>query len=336
MRQRAPQEGPEAVADRGVGTGVAAGAGRWQPAVVSALLAADGPGPVPSGGPAGHAGLLALQRAAGNAAVAGRMPAGQLTVQRARLNVRSGGARAGTISGVSALPGRPTSNLSGTQGQHLTAYVVFEDSISNRVADRTPAEAARALITLLDEISELPGMAQANAAYLRDAVTASRGRLTAAATAGDTAAIGKEIDTILSIRNKVPGTAQRGTGGGHGEAGTSGVLQELEKQLRQGAWPAEWNETVVRDQARESMWRLLDYDPAQPADGVPTEEMRRRVLAHYLSLRSAYPMTWEWLTTKGYYLVDYLRANRNGPGMPLQRLSAATLQQLIDDVHANL
>ena len=41
---------------------------------------------------------------------------------------------------------------------------------------------------------------------------------------GDPVIIGSIIDTILSIRNKVPDTAEQGVGGGHGEASQSGSL----------------------------------------------------------------------------------------------------------------
>ena len=187
-------------------------------------------------------------------------------VQRAKLNIRpndTSGGRAGTISGVSDWRDRPSSNVSGSQGQHLTAYVVFENAVENRVVDRTPAEAAAALVELVEEFKALPGMRQKNARYLDQPFEECEKALTEAGAAADTKAIGVQIDVILDLRNRVPGTAAGGKGGGHGEAHTSGRVQEVETVLRTGKPPTAWvwvSDNSVADDVRRDMWRLLSYE----------------------------------------------------------------------------
>jgi hypothetical protein len=150
------------------------------------------------------------------------------------------------------------------------------------------------------------------------------------------AQIGHEIETILSIRNKVSGTAERGTGGGHGEAGHSGSLMEVEKALARGQWKNTWDEDRVSEQSRYSMWRLLDYDPANPQTVQQRNAVNQRVLTHFVSLRAAYPSTFQWLTDQGDYLFTYLEAHRDGVQLPLKRLSQASFNALRDHVHGSL
>jgi len=200
-------------------------------------------------------GLQRLQGVLGNQALQRLALAGQggpVHMQRARLNMRGNG----TVSGVSVWPDRPSSNLRGHQGQHLTAYVAFQDAILSHVKDRTVPEAVAALIILLGDIRDLPGMTLRSADYLQGPIDANLGLLRD--NADNTAIVGEVIDNILSIRNKVPGTAEHGTGGGHGEAGFSGTLETVETALRRDAWPDAWDADVVENQCRYSMWRLLD------------------------------------------------------------------------------
>ena len=311
----------------------------------SAAIPAAQPTTADPAGARTPAGIIALQRTAGNAAVGGllrRRPAragSEHAIQRARLNVRAKGAtREGTISGVTQWPSRPPSNLRSTQGQHRTAYVVFEDAILDRVADRTPAEAANELIALLQEYALLPGMAQKNVGYLEIGIAQCIKALTQAAADDDAAAVGEQIDVILAIRNQVPGTAARGDGGGHGEAAQSGVLTEVEKAKRTStAFRADWgSEAEVADQVRYAMWRLLDYEPSAPADDVATAKIAKVVLTHYLALRSAYPQVWAWLSAGGMYLYDYLVNNRKAEGMPLTKLDGDELLAVFKIVYAGL
>lgn len=295
---------------------------------------------------------LALQRVVGNRAVGEllgeghapvqRRPAGGRPVQRAKLNIRPMATTAypaGTISGVSQFPNRPTSNLRGTQGQHLTAYVVFEDTIRNRLTNRTPQQAAEELGAYLDEIGELPGMQQANARYLDSHINASRTLLAAAARSSDdddaAKVVQEEIDRILSIRNQIPGTAERGVGGGHGEANQAGITTEVEKSLRDGQpFKPAW--TAVEDQVRRAMWRLLDYNPSMT---VTDDKAVTVLVTHYQSLRSAYPHTFAWLTDKGEYLYDYLTDQpATDVDMPLGtwRSAGKNLAPLFDQVYAAL
>lgn len=256
-------------------------------------------------------------------------------IQRAKLNIRD---KDGTISGVSKWPSRPSSNLSGTQGQHRTAYVVFEDAILNRVADRTPVDAAGELIKLLGEYAALPGMQQQNAKYLQDACVETIKILTYAQAKNDPAAIGEQIDVVLQIRNKVPGTAERGEGGGHGESKSAGIVSEVEKYLRtKTPFPTAWGTNAsIADQVRHAMWTLYDYDPSAPSDDAATKKIAAAVLTHYLSLRSAYPETWNWLTVNGYYLADFFLKNRKAAGMPLTKLTDDQFNAVIVLVYAGL
>ena len=272
-----------------------------------------------------QAAILQLQQTVGNR-VAQRMLAAAPTtplpaVQRAKLNLRVNN----TISGVSKFPKRPTSNVSGSQGQHLTAYVTFEDMILAHVKDRTLTEAAEELTNVLNGILALPGMAS-KPKHLVDPIAVNISLLAKRPANKDV--IGMVIDNILSIRNKVPGTAERGTGGGHGEAGHSGTLETVESALRTDNWKASWDEDTVEDQCRYSMWRLLDYDPPNPTDDDDLQLISRRVLTHYLSLRMAYPKTFAWLTERESYLSTYMEAHRDDVGMPLPRVKAANLSKV--------
>ena len=153
-------------------------------------------------------------------------------LQLARLNVRRDGSN--TISGVSAWPHRPASNVRGSQGQHLTAYVAFTDMILSRVRDRTVPEAANELIDLLDRMSELLGGDQWNRTY-GATVEENKQLLRDAARNNNADTVGGVIDNILALRNVMPDTALATAEQtpGHGEAGTSGSLEVLETILRQ-------------------------------------------------------------------------------------------------------
>lgn len=246
----------------------------------------------------------------------------QNPIQRAKLNMRTNG----TISGVSNFPSRPTSNLSGSQGQHLTAYVVFEDTIRGKVKDQTRSGAATSLQSYLDEMLTLPGMQQKNAAYLVDAIDRCKQSLNDADNVEDA------IDLILSIRNKVPGTAQRGTGGGHGESGNSGRLEVVESALRNNDWKDSWDEDVVSDQCRYSVWRLLDYNPSEPADEDDRKAIIKVIVTHYKSILSAYPHVNQWLVKRNDYFQTYLEAHRDDSGMPLKQVKPKTLSAIFTDV----
>jgi hypothetical protein len=296
--------------------------------------------------------VMARQPAAQQAGEAGQKPvtpepgtSGRVPLQRAKLNLRPNDTtkhQAGTISGISGWAGRPASNLS-HQGQHRTAFVVFENAVENRVLNCTPAEAANNLIALLDEYLALPGMKQKNARYLEDHFAACAADLKDAAAMNDAKEaaqkVGEQIDRILAIRNQVPGTAEQGTGGGHGEANSSGIVQAFEEARRAGVpWRQEWgDEKTVGGQMCQMLWRLLDYDPSSPdGDAKRQEKIQTVILTHYQSVRSAYPEVWDWLTDKGYYLADYILDHRQDVGMPLTKLSDAELEEAIKFVHDRL
>ncbi|MGK3995554.1 eCIS core domain-containing protein [Sorangium sp. So ce1024] len=273
----------------------------------------------------GGGGPVSLARAQSAAAVGGSHP----PIQRARLNVRPAD---GIITGVSEWINRPPSNLQGTQGQHLTAYVVFRDMITSHVRGRTVAQAAQGLIDVLESIRRLPGMRSDR--YLGAYISQSIGALQR--NPADTRVVGAQIDQILRIRNQVPGTAQRGTGGGSGESETSGILSRVETALRNNDWPGQWREDTVAEQCQESMWRLLDYDPSPPTNEEQRGKIVRAVLTHFMSLQVAYPEVFEWLTQRGAYLFDYLEGHRNDSNMPLSRLAPETLEEIRDEVEDSI
>lgn len=255
---------------------------------------------------------------------------GDRVIQRAKLNIR----KDGTISGVSKFRSRPTSNIRGSQGQHLTAYVVFEDMIVNRVTDRTVGEAAAELVKVLEEISELPGMKLKSAEYLELPLMTNIELLK-----GDditAQGIGIVIDNILSIRNKVPGTAERGTGGGHGEAEHSGIIQEVEKALRTNKWKESWNEDIVSNQVRYRVWRLLDYDPTNPTSQEDKITIANKIVTHYKSIMSAYPLTNKWLNEREDYFQTYLEGHRDDIEMPLKQLDSSNLEEVFNLVASEL
>lgn len=251
-------------------------------------------------------------------------------IQFVKLNFR----KDDTISGVSNFPSRPTSNIRGSQGQHLTAYVVFEDTILSHVKDQTLAGAAKELRKYLDDILDLPGMKIKSGEYLKAYI--ERARTTLKDHDDDADLVGAVIDDILSIRNKVPGTAEVGTGGGHGEAGHSGILEQLETALRNNNWKTSWDEDVVSGQARASVWNLLDYDPANPSSVDEVDEIATRIVTHFKSIVSAYPNTDKWLNKREEYFTTYLEAHRDDVGMPLKKVKSKQLDAIFKKVGKEL
>ena len=300
------------------------------------------PSPTPAGHPLAGAGTAAgihVQRAVtlGRRKGATAKKKRQHVVQKkVRLNVRAADS---TISGISDMPSRPPSSLRSKQGQHLTAYVVFERAVENRVRGWTPEEAVDGLIELVEEYENLPGMAHAEA-YLKRSFQNIKDTLTAASESGNAAdvkrAVEEAVPQILKTRNQVPGTAEGGTGGGHNEAGWAGKLDALELALSGPGVPA-GKKQVEADEAREAMWRLLSYNPPSPK-GDPKKEAKisKNLLTHYQELQRAWPRTWAWLEENNYPLENYLKHHRAEDGMPFARLSDAEVDTAIDEVKAEL
>lgn len=284
-----------------------------------------------------------LQRAAGNRAVAG-------VLQRTKLNIRDASAktRPGTISGVSGFPNRPPTS-GGKQGQHLTAYVVFEDTILSHVRERTPEEAATQLAAVALEFRKLPSMQTDTELNRRIHVALDQiaQALTKAGKSGDPvlakATVEEMIGQLLAARNVMHGVtvSKEGTTG-HGEAKHAGGLETMESQIAKdpsvlGSYGA--SEALG---ALAAMWRLLDYNPPEPADLKDAGQiaaMGKPVLTHVLSLRLAYPRVWEWLTGLGekFHLLPWLQSQkRAGTVLPLPRLSDAAVAKVQEYVYANL
>jgi len=258
------------------------------------------------------------------------------TVQLAKLNIRK---TDGTISGVSSFINRPPSNL-GFQGQHLTAYVSFEQTVLSRVRDRKPSAAAAELREVIREILALPAMESPNQwnKHIHASLGAIDHALKAATTADEKTAaniVGVQIDGILRERNRVPGTAISEVGTtGHGEAKTAGALEMMETALRSGKAQAYGQPEMA--QAVECLWALFDYDPPNPTDDQKLTKIKIRVLTHMMSVRTAFPEVFGWLTGNNkYWLIPYLRQHR-AKFTALQRVSDQNLGAVELYVHANL
>lgn len=305
--------------------------------------APGGPAPLPPAAPRrGAAAILALQRSVGNHAVATSLAPHLIrpVVQRARLNVRPNG----TISGVSSFPRRPPSNLS-RQGQHLTAYVAFEDTILSHVRDRTPAQAAEQLIWVASQFKELPFMADVNQwnGHIHQSLDSIIEQLRTALARDprdDThlrVVVGNQIDDLLAQRNRVPHTAINEPGTfGHGESGNAGALETMETALRTAR--ANSYGAAEAAQAVQQMWALFDYDPPEPAaESNQLVMIGKRVLTHLKSMRLAYPHLFNWLTEQGsdYWLMRYLRSHRDDVNC-LNRLSGERLEDIENYAHQML
>jgi hypothetical protein len=261
-------------------------------------------------------------------------------VQRARLNVRANG----TISGVSQFPRRPPSNLS-RQGQHLTSYVAFEDTILSHVRDRTPAQAAEQLIFVALQFKALPFMADINQwnGHVHQSLDIIIEQLQAALNTDPRdetrirIIVGEQIENLLTQRNRVPHTAINEPGTtGHGEAGNAGALETMETALRTGR--AGSYGAAEATQAVGQMWALFDYDPPEPAaESNQLGMIKKRVLTHLQSMRLAYPHLFNWLTEQGadYWMMRYLRAHRDDVNC-LKRLSDERLNDIENYAHERL
>jgi hypothetical protein len=258
-------------------------------------------------------------------------------IQRAKFTLRAkatqDGKPKGTITSISDWPHRSGSNLRGHQGSHRTAYVVFENTIENRVINQTPAGAAGALAELVGEWSKLSGQTKETKDYWTRAENFFVGQ-EAMGQQADAAVIAEEIDNLLAARNLLVGTAGPGSLSGHGESDSSQRLQVIEKTIRKaGNKPPDFaledeekgatltpqqRAQVAANDALRSAWRLLDYNPAS----LKQVEIESVLLTHYRSLRSAYRLTWDWLTDEGYLLKDYFLDHMGEVGMPLKRLIA--------------
>jgi hypothetical protein len=266
------------------------------------------------------------------------VPTQSNTIQQGKLNVNAHG----RVTGVSKWPKRPPSNCS-KQGQHLTAYVSFRDSVLSSVRLKTVPQAANGLRGLLKYYKHLPSMGRNSTAStrLKAAIRINRQLLRTAAANYDANTVGGVIDNVLAIRNQIPGTAvTTHEGGGHGEANSSGILRTAEDQFTDngiGVLKTGWIAGTVEDQTRKMMWKLLDYDPAAPAgDPNKCDVIGERVLTHFREMQVAYPLVFAWLTGRNAYLFSYLTANRLAAGMPLRRVSTPDLLTIQNYVHTNL
>jgi hypothetical protein len=261
-------------------------------------------------------------------------------VQRAKLNIRGpSSGNPGTISGISDWIHRPPSNL-GKQGQHLTAYVTFEQTMLSRVRDLTPTQAAAELRVVILEFRQLPAMQNVtqwnkHIHLSLDLIDSALDDATTMSEKDAAKVVGAQIDGLLRERNRVPGTAisEYGTTG-HGEAKHAGALETMETALRSGTAGGYGNNEKA--QAVHDMWALLDYDPPDPAGQDQLDAISARILTHFKSMRTAFPRVFNWLSgDANYWLLPYLRANRHIT-TTLQRVSGANLLLVENAVHGAL
>lgn len=275
--------------------------------------------------PAGHA----------NAAVAlaGASPAQRRVIQRAKVNVRpaTSGTLPGTISGIT-FGKRPASNSS-KQGQHLTAYVAFQSMILSHTIDKDIGGAAIALRALLPKIRAFidPKTTKKYLFTALDDVDADLVGVIATNIFDKKEAakeLGTAIDTILSIRNQVPGSAlvTKNTGG-HGEANPNGALMEMEKALlRTPGPPGDWDQNAVALQAGKAMWALMDSNPVSKND---PDKIAAALIKHMQQMMISFPKVFAWLSTKkAWYLRPLLMLNDDK--LPLHGLKKSERQAVVD------
>lgn len=232
-------------------------------------------------------------------------------IPKVKLNMRPDG----TISGISGFPGRPSSNLASKQGQHETAYVVHEYAMRNAVKDLTPKQAAHRLAGVAAQWLQLPSLRSPNSwngwirIALQDRIT-QLGALSTSEKVDELAAmkqVEERIPDLLSLRNKVPGSAvsKKGTKG-HAEQFTSGDLQAVEDAIASGKSLAM---DVNGANAARNAWALLDIGSESTKS---PDQMAISIETHLRSIQSAFPRAWGWLSTDArFHLLPWLIKNRD-------------------------
>ncbi|MES2443197.1 MAG: DUF4157 domain-containing protein [Pseudomonadota bacterium] len=251
-----------------------------------------------------------------------------------KLNLRGkAGAVARTFSSVSFKNfKRPASNSS-KQGQHGTAYVAFQDELSNTIVDKTPAEAIKALRKLVPRIRNLINP-KTSKRYLFLSLTTVEALLDNAAKAikakDEKFALSEmeiAIGDLLTVRNQIPGTATVTTNtGGHGEGDSAGKLRAVETALRKKqAFPGAWggDARVALDSAL-SMWRLLDINPIKNRSA---DVIAKKLVEHEEQMGGSYPLTYKWLGTKPAWLPAKRVANQSD-GMPLKDFDSKKIRDI--------
>jgi hypothetical protein len=248
--------------------------------------------------------LIALQRTAGNQAVARMLsatrapaasshtPPSPLWLARSgsarrlqRLEIKVAAAGQGTSAQVTSVTydtARTPGNIAGHQGDHTTAFISFKSMVRNSVMGLTVAQAKTALVALVDEVMRFPGAAVKvrNTEYLFAKADDLKVRIGAVADKDELAAV---MRTVVELRNELALSSRLNSTstGGHGESGNNALVEECDDRLRRGEALRYTVEQIV-----ESMWELLDYHPK------PTEHddvIVATVAQHLYSMAASYP-----------------------------------------------
>jgi len=174
---------------------------------------------------------------------------------------------------------RSGGNLRTGAGDHTTSYVTFTDAVRNQTIGMSIEDARDNLYSMVEEMSDFPGMQKKSAKYLVDYKDTLLSQIEDAETAKEFSQVGKEI---VGFRNKIPLSAFKHykSTGGHGESGNAALLRECEDRLRK-------NEALryTADQIAESFWQLLDY---VPGNGEDDEQIINILQQHCGSMKLSY------------------------------------------------
>ncbi|GIG67695.1 hypothetical protein [Phytomonospora endophytica] len=249
--------------------------------------------------------LLGLQRTAGNAAVAGMLARRTVVVQRVAAQI--GMAPDGATIGELTVRGRPESPFKGTMGDHTTAFVVQAQSVRNAVVGRTPGEAARGILELVDRARSLPGIALAARLGVEHAAALAQARQTVARLAGMVTTLAADDPrlmttlqslvtaylhyreliplTTLNIKSVSAGLAGRGKGESGAARAMVGYEQADPETLKvaiSGLFDFEGLAVLASQHKREAIPVI--------APGIDPDSVIEPILAqHLISISAAYP-----------------------------------------------
>lgn len=279
----------------------------------------------PAGAP-GH--LTALQRTAGNRAVARTLQARRapVAVQRLSISVAATGQGTGArVTSVTYDSSRVPGNIAGHQGDHTTAFVTFKSMVRNTVMGLTVAQAKVALRDLVAEVMRFPGAAVKvrNTEYLFQKADWVLAQIGAVADKDDLAAA---MRTVVELRNELALSSRLNatSTGGHGEAGNNALVEECDDRFRRGE-----RLRYTADHVVGSMWALLDYHPTV---GEKDDVIVATVAQHLYSMPVTYPHLFAEESDQGlmppatcgnrrhFFYDELLRALRATPGLVLDHI----------------
>ena len=257
--------------------------------------------------------VLAMQRGAGNQAVARWLSTGSLSVARGgRPKIRTQADQTLTIAwdGSRRAPG---GGPGGSQQDHTTAYSSFELMIEANVIGKTLAEAKQAFEQLLSDVQRLPGWARAPATgEMVRRYENAKAAVAGARTAGDLETAAWEI---LTFRQSVPLSSKPTHHGGHGRE-DKGALKMVETQIRNNR-PV----TATERQIGVTLWGMLDLIPTDQLDPGTLEDIFKQ---HLVSMALSCPGIFATYDTMKDTMVDLLESREDDILYFWQRLNDRT------------